>query len=420
MGPSGLLLSILILVLLSMFFSLAETAFVSVPEEKIFKMSQDGDKRAKMTLNLLSNKDKIISIALLCDNISNIAASSISAVFFADLFGEYDEIGILLSTIIMTILVFVFGEVLPKMIAMRQATSVALSITPLFVCLSRVLLPILWIINKMTGSIVRFFHIKNEADSENANNSILGAVEMYHKKGTLEQDEKNMLSGVLQLDSIDMKDIMTHRSEMFAIDINEDVGEIVKKIIDNRYTKIPFYDKSDDNILGVLYNVDFLKTLYSKKNINKEDIKNMLKEPWYLPGDASVGGHLHEFKEKGNVLAFVVDEFGGTMGIVSLEDVLEQIVGEINSDNGNLPFECKKNNDGSYIVDGDAPINELNEIIGSNFIDSEVSTIGGFLINKINRLPAVDEEFDIGEYKIKVIETNETRILRLKIKKKAD
>ena len=341
MGPSGLLLSILILILLSMFFSLAETAFVSVPEEKIFKMSQDGDKRAKMTLNLLSNKDKIISIALLCDNISNIAASSISAVFFADLFGEYDEIGILLSTIIMTILVFVFGEVLPKMIAMRQATSVALSITPLFVCLSRILLPILWIINKMTGSIVRFFHIKNEADSENANNSILGAVEMYHKKGTLEQDEKNMLSGVLQLDNIDMKDIMTHRSEMFAIDINEDVDEIVKKIIDNRYTKIPFYDKSDDNILGVLYNVDFLKTLYSKKNINKEDIKNMLKEPWYLPGDASVGGHLHEFKERGNVLAFVVDEFGGTMGIVSLEDVLEQIVGEINSDNGSLPFECK-------------------------------------------------------------------------------
>ena len=418
MGPSGLLLSILILILLSMFFSLAETAFVSVPEEKIFKMSQDGDKRAKMTLNLLSNKDKIISIALLCDNISNIAASSISAVFFADLFGEYDEIGILLSTIIMTILVFVFGEVLPKMIAMRQATSVALSITPLFVCLSRILLPILWIINKMTGSIVRFFHIKNEADSENANNSILGAVEMYHKKGTLEQDEKNMLSGVLQLDNIDMKDIMTHRSEMFAIDINEDVDEIVKKIIDNRYTKIPFYDKSDDNILGVLYNVDFLKTLYSKKNINKEDIKNMLKEPWYLPGDASVGGHLHEFKEKGNVLAFVVDEFGGTMGIVSLEDVLEQIVGEINSDNGNLPFECKKNNDGSYIVDGDAPINELNEIIGSNFIDSEVSTIGGFLINKINKLPAVDEEFDIDEYKIQVIETNETRILRLKIIKK--
>ena len=400
-----------------MFFSLAETAFVSVPEEKLFKMSQDGDKRAKMTLNLLSNKDKIISIALLCDNISNIAASSISAVFFADLFGKYDEIGILISTIIMTILVFVFGEVLPKMIAMRQATSVALSITPLFICLSRILLPVLWIINKLTGSIVKFFHIKNEADSEDANNSILGAVEMYHKKGTLERDEKNMLSGVLQLDNIDMKDIMTHRSEMFAIDINEDIDAIIKKIIDNHYTKIPFYDKSDDNILGVLYNVDFLKTLYSNKNINKEDIKKILKEPWYLPGDASVGGHLREFKEKGNVLAFIVDEFGGTMGIVSLEDVLEQIVGEINSDNGNLPFECKKNSDGSYVVDGDAPINELNDIVGSNFVDSEVSTIGGFLINKINRLPAVGEEFDIGEYTIKVVETNATRILRLNIKK---
>ena len=416
MGPSSLLLSILILVLLSMFFSLAETAFVSVPEEKLFKMSQDGDKRAKMTLNLLSNKDRIISIALLCDNISNIAASSISAVFFADLFGEYDEVGILVSTIVMTILVFVFGEVLPKMIAMRQATNVALSITPLFLCLSRVLLPILWIINKLTNSIVRFFHIKNEAEGENANNSILGAVEMYHKKGTLEKDEKNMLSGVLQLDNIDMKDIMTHRSEMFAIDINENIDVIVKKIIDNHYTKIPFYDKSDDNILGVLYNVDFLKTLYSQKELNKEDIKQLLKEPWYLPGDASVGGHLREFKEKGNVLAFIVDEFGGTMGIVSLEDVLEQIVGEINSDNGNMPFECKKNNDGSYVVDGDAPINELNDMIGSNFVDSEVSTIGGFLINKINRLPSIGEEFDVGDYKIKVVETNATRILRLEIK----
>ena len=399
-----------------MFFSLAETAFVSVPEEKLFKMSQDGDKRAKMTLNLLSNKDRIISIALLCDNISNIAASSISAVFFADLFGEYDEVGILVSTIVMTILVFVFGEVLPKMIAMRQATNVALSITPLFLCLSRVLLPILWIINKLTNSIVRFFHIKNEAEGENANNSILGAVEMYHKKGTLEKDEKNMLSGVLQLDNIDMKDIMTHRSEMFAIDINENIDVIVKKIIDNHYTKIPFYDKSDDNILGVLYNVDFLKTLYSQKELNKEDIKQLLKEPWYLPGDASVGGHLREFKEKGNVLAFIVDEFGGTMGIVSLEDVLEQIVGEINSDNGNMPFECKKNNDGSYVVDGDAPINELNDMIGSNFVDSEVSTIGGFLINKINRLPSIGEEFDVGDYKIKVVETNATRILRLEIK----
>ena len=416
MGPSSLLLSILILVLLSMFFSLAETAFVSVPEEKLFKMSQDGDKGAKMTLNLLSNKDRIISIALLCDNISNIAASSISAVFFADLFGEYDEVGILVSTIVMTILVFVFGEVLPKMIAMRQATNVALSITPLFLCLSRVLLPILWIINKLTNSIVRFFHIKNEAEGENANNSILGAVEMYHKKGTLEKDEKNMLSGVLQLDNIDMKDIMTHRSEMFAIDINENIDVIVKKIIDNHYTKIPFYDKSDDNILGVLYNVDFLKTLYSQKELNKEDIKQLLKEPWYLPGDASVGGHLREFKEKGNVLAFIVDEFGGTMGIVSLEDVLEQIVGEINSDNGNMPFECKKNNDGSYVVDGDAPINELNDMIGSNFVDSEVSTIGGFLINKINRLPSIGEEFDVGDYKIKVVETNATRILRLEIK----
>lgn len=400
-----------------MFFSLAEVALISVPEEKLFKMAQDGDRRAKITLNLLSNKDKVISIALLCDNIANISASSISAVFFADLFGEYDEVGILLSTIIMTVLVFVFGEVLPKMIAIRKATSIALSVTPLFIVLSRVLLPILWVINKIMGSIVKFFHIRNEADCENANSSILGAVEMYHKRGTLEKDEKNMLSGVLQLDNIDMKDIMTHRSEMFAIDINDNMQYITDKIVNSRYNKIPFYDKSDDKMLGVLYNADFLKALYYNKNINKNDIISLLREPWYLPGDVSVGGHLREFKEKGNVLAFIVDEFGGTMGIVTLEDVLEQIVGEINSDNGKLPFECKRNGDGSYIVDGDAPIAELNEIIGSHFVDSEVSTIGGFLINKINNIPAIGDEFDIDGYRFKAIEIDATRILKLEIRK---
>ena len=155
----------------------------------MFKLEQDGSSRAKKTIKLLSNKDKIISIALLCDNIANISASSISAVFFVDLFGEFDEIGIFISTVIMTILIFVFGEVLPKMIAIRQSTKIALSVTPIFIGLSRLLLPALWIINKVTLSIVKLFHIKNESDGEDINDSILGAVEMYHKRNLFHSKE---------------------------------------------------------------------------------------------------------------------------------------------------------------------------------------------------------------------------------------
>ena len=416
MGPSGLCLALFILICLSTFFSLAETAFVSVPEEKLFKLEQDGSSRAKMTIKLLSNKDKIISIALLCDNIANISASSISAVFFVNLFGEFDEVGIFISTVIMTILIFVFGEVLPKMIAIRQSTKIALSVTPIFIGLSRLLLPALWIINKVTLSIVKLFHIKNESDGEDINDSILGAVEMYHKRGVIEKEEKNMLSGILQLENIDMKDVMTHRSEMFAIDINENIDDILKKVIDNKYTKIPFYDKSDDEIIGVLNTIDLLKKMVVGK-VKKEDLRLLLKEPWYLPGDASVGSHLQEFKDKGDVLAFIVDEFGGIMGIVSLEDMLEQIVGDINSNNGDKPCSIINNNDGSYTIDADASLLDVNDVMCSKFEDDEVSSIGGFLINKIEHIPLKDEEFVINGYLFKILETEATRILTLKIKK---
>ena len=420
MGPSSLFLALFLLIGLSTFFSLAETAFISVPEEKLFKMEQDGSKRAKQTLKLLSNKDKIISIALLCDNISNVAASSISAVFFANLFGKWDEIGIVISTAFMTVLIFVFGEVLPKMIAMRQATSIALSITPIFVCLSKLLLPILWMINKTTLKIVKFFHIKNESDNDKPNDSILGTVEMYHKKGTLEKAEHEMLSGVLNLDNVDMKDIMTHRSDMFAIDVNEEPKLLLKRIMESKNTKIPFYDKSDDKMIGVLHTTDLLKEIYSGKDMNDiNNIKSILRECWYLPGDASVGSHLQEFKDRGNVLAFVVDEYGGVMGIATLEDVLEQIVGDIKSDNGDMPSLCIRNEDGSFIVDANMSLQDTNDALGSNFEDSEVSSIGGFLINKIEHIPVINEEFEINGYSFKVIATEKTRILRLKIKNNA-
>lgn len=417
MGPSGLFLALFLLIGLSTFFSLAETAFVSVPEEKLFKLEQDGSSRATLTLKLLSNKDKIISIALLCDNIANVAASSISAVFFADLFGQWDEIGILISTAIMTALIFVFGEVLPKMIAIRQSTKIALSITPIFIGLSTLLSPILWTINKMTLSIVRFFHIKYESENEDINNSILGAVEMYHQKGIIEKEEKNMLSGVLQLEDIDLKDVMTHRSEMFAIDINEKKENIIKKVMDNKYTKIPFYDKSDDKIIGVLNIMDLVKEIYTKKEITNINIKSLLKEPWFLPGDASVSSHLQEFKKRGNVLAFIVDEFGGIMGIATLEDLLEQIVGDIKSDNGDKPCDIIKNSDGSYTIDADATLLDVNNTIGSKFEDNEVSTIGGFLINEIDNIPTKNKEFIISGYLFTVLETEATRIIKLKIKK---
>ena len=433
MGPSGLFVSIFILIFLSTFFSLAETAIISAPEEKIFKMNQDGVLKAKFAMKILSNKEKIISIALLCDNLVNIAASSLSAVFFAETFGEFDEIGILLSTIIMTILIFVFGEVLPKMIALRQPTKITLFISPMFLLLWKVLYPIIWFVNSVTERFVKVLNIKNEEDSENADNSILGAVEMYHERGMLEKNEKEMLSGILHLDEIDMKDVMTNRGDVFAIDINEDTNNIIEKMIKTSFTKVPFYDKSIDNIVGYIRVVDMMKELHecenavirgyksesssslteNLKSVLKERLRKIMIKPWFLPGDSSVSKHLQEFKDRGNTIAFVVDEFGGIMGIATLEDVLEEIVGDINRKQ-NL-FKVKDN---TFIVRADVSLPDVNEVIGSKFENSEVSTIGGFLLDKIEKIPKKGETFYIDGYSFKILSATNTSIEIMEVVKK--
>ena len=418
MGPSGLIFSIVILILLSNFFSLSETAITSTPEEKIFKMNQDGNVRAKVAMKIISNKEKIISIALLCDNLVNIAASSLSAVFFAELFGEFDEIGILLSTIIMTILVFVFGEVLPKMIALRQPTKITLIVSPIFLLLWKILYPLIWIITKLTEKLVKLLHLKNEEDTDNADSSILGAVEMYHQKGLLQKDEKQMLSGILRLDEIDMKDIMTHRSDMFAVDINDNMEDIIKKVFSTNFTKIPFYDKSDDKIIGFLKVIDLMKAINTRQNnINQINIRELLKKPWFLPGDSSIGKHLQEFKKNGNSMAFVVDEFGGLMGIATLEDVIEEIVGDINSVEDRQHNNVISNKNGSFIGYADMPLLNCNEAIGSNFEDKEVSTIGGFLLNKIDKIPQKGEKFNIDDYLFTILEATDKNIEKISIVK---
>ncbi len=411
MGPSGLFISIFILIFLSTFFSLSETAIISTPEEKIFKMNQDGIKKASFAMKILSNKEKIISIALLCDNLVNIAASSLSAVFFAEMFGKFDEIGILLSTIIMTILIFVFGEVLPKMIALRQPTKITLVISPIFLLLWRILYPIIWFINLATGKLVKLLDIKDEGDCENADNSILGAVEMYHEKGMLEKNEKEMLSGILHLDETDMKDIMTNRGDMFAIDINEDIKSIVQKMTSTTFTKIPFYDKSMDHIIGYVKVIDLMKELYKhENNLEKIDFKKLLINPWYLPGDSSVSKHLQEFKDQGSTIAFIVDEYGGLMGMVTLEDVLEEIVGDIDGKQNII-----NSKDGSFVVKADMNLLDVNEQIGSKFENEEVSTIGGFLLDKIEKIPKKGENFFINDYCFRILEATDTAVELIKI-----
>ena len=418
MGPSGLFISIFLLVTLSAFFSLSETAVVSVPEEKIFKMSKDGNLRAKQTLKVLENKERMVSVTLFCANLATISASSLSAVCFAEWFGQLDEIGIFLSTIIMTLLIFIFGEVLPKTVALRQPTNITLIVSPLFLMLWKILYPVVSIIDVIVMKIVRMLRIGNEFSISDADDSILDTVEMYHEKGMLEKNEKKMLSGILQLDDVDMRDVMTHRNDMFAIDIGDSIENIVQKVIETQHTKIPVYNKMDDNVVGVFNALDLMKKIHEKRDsLSKDDIYSIIHRPWFLPGDSSVGSHLQEFKGRSDALAFVVDEYGGLMGIATLEDVLEEIVGDINNEEEKNDVICIKNNDGSFDVGAEMSLIDVNDEIGSNFENDEVSSIAGYLISKIDKLPEVGSSFICDGYKFTILKTTATRISEINIAK---
>lgn len=405
------------LIFLSMLFSLAEAAFMAVSEERVHKLSKDGLASAKDLLSVLKNREKVISVALLCDNVVNILASSLSAVIFSDMFPSGDGLGIAASTAFMTVMIFIFGEIVPKTIGMRKATGLALFMAPFFKIAMKLMHPVISGIDFINRSIIRIFNIQNESDQNNASDSILGAVEMYHQKGTLQTTERQMLNGVLSLEDVDVKDVMTHRGEMFAIDIQNTPNEILKLISSSNYSKVPFYDGNDDNMIGVMHLIDFFIALQKQDgDINKVDIKNLLRESWFIPGEASLISQLTQFKSRGNVLAFVVDEYGGIMGVITLEDILEQIVGDI-KDNHEEEEEIKEINETTFVVDADTGLIQFNERLSAHFKDDNVSSIGGLIINKIERIPSVNEEFEIDGYGIKILETEKNRILKIEVTK---
>ena len=281
----------------------------------------------------------------------------------------------------------------------------------------KILYPLVWVVNLFTVRIVSLLHISNEQNATDVDETILGAVEMYHKKGMIESDERKMLSGILQLDEVELQDIVTRRNDIFAINVNDSIETIVEKIMSSEFSKIPFYDETDDNIVGVLYTNDFMRLLYNSQNdLSKLNIREILHKPWFLPGNASVESHLKEFKRNSEALAFVVDEYGVLLGIVTLEDILEEIVGDIGNEN---------ETDGSVVqvesgfdVEADADLEYVNEQIGSNFKNEDVSSIGGFLISEIDKIPQNGSKFEIDGYVFTILETTSTRIKKINISKK--
>ena len=400
-----LILVIIFLLIISAFFSGSETALTAASRPKMYQLEKENNLRAKIVNFLKNKKERLIGTLLLGNNLVNTLATAIATSFFISLLGDNQK-GILYSTIVMTLLILIFGEVLPKTIAINKADKFALLFAPFIKFLVTILSPFTYLINFFTRIILKLFKFEISTDISTSEDELRGTIDLHAKsEGTTQ--EKDMLQGILDLDDLQVKEIMTHRKNIEVIYVNESINKNIKKILNSQFTRLPLYDKNSDKILGIINVKDVLKNINKKKKL---DLKLIAKNAWFIPETTSVLDQLQEFKKKQRHLAFVVDEYGALMGIVTLEDIIEEIVGDIEDEHDIKIKGAKKSKDGKYTISGNVTIRDINREFGWNLPDKNASTLAGLIFHEIKTIPEPGKIFSFYGFRFEIINVRKNHI----------
>ncbi len=400
---------LIILFSLSAFFSSSETALTSISKIKLRSMIDNNVKNAKIVGKLLNNKSKLLSAILIGNNLVNITATALSTYIATNLFGNA---GVGIATGIITVVVLIFGEITPKSLAAANSEKIAVAVAkPVYFCMV-IFTPVIFLLNIITSFILRFL-TGDTLDNAPAvtETELLTMVNVSHEEGVIENDEKEMINNVVDLGDSDAKNIMIPRVDMVAIPINatlEQVGRVYKK---EQFTRMPVYEDTTDNIIGIL-SIKDVGFLPDKEGFS---VKKLMREPYFTYESKPCKDLLSIMRKNRIPMAIVLDEYGGTSGIVTLEDILEEIVGEIFDENDDSAEDIIKLSDNVFSVSGNARIDDVNHTIGSDFDDEDFDSIGGYISGIIGRFPISGEEIKLENYRFFIEETSKNRIERLKI-----
>ena len=408
-----LLLLLIILIILSGFLSGSETAITATSKARILYKKKRGSRRAEYVLELLDKKDNVISTLLLSNNLVNILASSLATAFFYDIFGVE---GIFYATLIMTVVIVIFAEVLPKTYAINRPNRTALLISPIIYYLNKILFIFVFLINL----IVRLVFRKSDNDIKNkdlqSEEELKGVIDLYKTSNPDYEQEKDMLQSILQLNDITVEEIFTHRKNIYSIDSSLNTNEIINKINNSRYTRIPFWKDNPENIIGLL-NVRTLNIDLKNHSESKEIIFDKISSPWFIPETTNLLEQLVEFKKRKEHLAFVVDEFGELLGLITLEDIIEEIVGEIVDEIDVPENDFKLNNYGKVIINGEKNIRDLYKSFDLDPPEVESSTIAGYILDMSKKIPSYGESFKDNFFKYKILSHSKKQISKVEISK---
>ncbi|NWG53370.1 MAG: HlyC/CorC family transporter [Hydrogenophilaceae bacterium] len=406
---------IAILILLNAFFSAAETSLTAASRARMTALERDGDKRAARVNRLNENRERMIGAVLLGANVVQIAASAIAATIFTALYGEY---GVLITTVVLTPLLLIFGEVLPKTYAITSANSLARIVALPVEWMVRLLAPIVAFVQMIVNGALRLMGVKVEqgVDVLAAEAEIRGAVELHAEEGAVELGVRDRLRGTLDLKALTVADMMIHRKAIKMIDVDLPPREIIAQAMASSHTRLPLYKEEPENIVGVLHARDLLRAI-AEKGRDGVVVEEVARAAWFVPETRSAEDQLAEFLRRREHFALVVDEYGALMGLITLEDILEEIVGDIKDEHDIAVQGVRPQPDGSVNVDGTVPIRDLNRAMNWNLPDDEAVTIAGLVIHEAQTIPEPGQRFAFHGYRFQVLRRNRNQITALRIER---
>jgi Mg2+/Co2+ transporter CorB len=409
-------LSILGLIVASAFFSGSETALTAASRSRMHTLETNGEVRAGLVTQLIERRDRLIGALLIGNNLVNILASSLTTSLFLGLFGDS---GVAIATIAMTVMLVIFSEVLPKSWAISSPDRFALFVVP-FV---RPFVAVVGPLSSGVNAIVRFMlglfgvTLANDEPMLTAHEELRGAVDFLHREGSVIKADRDRLGGILDLDELEVSDIMVHRTSMRAINADDQPEVVVRTVLESPYTRMPLWRGSTDNIIGVVHAKDLLRVLAEPDMEARDlDITKIAQKPWFVPDTTNLKEQLNAFLRRKGHFAIVVDEYGEVQGLITLEDILEEIVGDI-SDEHDIDIQgVRQEADGSIVVDGSVPIRDLNRALDWNLPDEEATTIAGLVIHESKSIPEERQAFTFYGKRFTVMKRVKNRITKLRIR----
>ena len=410
-----ILLSVLGFLLMSFFFSGSETALIASSRGTMLRLAKDGNTNASIVTGLLEKRERLLGAILIGNNLATIVSSSLATDLLHQWFGE---IGVVYASIVMTVLIILFCEMLPKTAAINSPDHYALSVAPTMRRVVRVLGPVLtgadWLVRRM----LTMMGVKSGQGEPllPGYERLRGAVDLLHREGSFEKHDRDMVGGLLDLRDLTVADVMIHRTEVITADAGEPPEKVVEVLLKELVTRVPLWRGTPENIVGILHVKDLLRAIQEAGGDPKKiDIMAVARPPWFVPEIRPLSEQLKAFRRRRTPLAIVVDEYGEFMGIVTLEDILEEIVGDISDEHDVEVPGVRPQPDGSVNVDGSVPIRDLNRAMDWNLPDAEATTIAGLVIHEARSIPEPGQSFTFHGFRFQVLRRNRNRLEALRI-----